>query len=248
MNNLILGTRVDELNIQDVLDRCLAWAFKGESRYVCAANVHMIMEGYDDPEFRLKVNRADLVVSDGMPLVWTLRRRGWVRKERVYGPDLTLQLLAAADKAQIPVGLLGGTPDTLDRLVHTVRDSFPGLVLAFSASPPFRPLTDEEDRLMIQDINASGARLLFVGLGCPRQEKWMASHAGKVQAVMLGVGAAFDFIAGTRPQAPHWMRSAGLEWLFRLGSEPGRLWRRYLYNNPRFLFLALLPALAGRAP
>ena len=233
----ILGMRVDGTSYADAVDRVLAWARDHQSRYVCVATAHMVMEAYDSAEFRQIVNGADLVTPDGMPLVWGLRWLGIKEAVRVYGPDLTPAVLRAAAALGIPVGFFGGAPAVLERLTAAAAARFPGLNVAFAESPPFRPLTDEEDQGYVERINRSGARILFVGLGCPKQEWWMAARRGRVRAVMLGVGAAFDFLAGTKPWAPRWMQQAGLEWLFRLATEPRRLWRRYLRHNPRFAFL-----------
>jgi len=236
----ILGMRVDATSFDDAVARVLDWAGRGESRYICVATVHMVMEAYDDLAFRGLVNAADLVTPDGMPLVWGLRLLGARGHERVYGPELTPRVLAAAEAAGISVGFYGSTPGVLERLLERVRLTYPRLEIAYAESPPFRPLTPEEDEEVVRKINESGARVLFVGLGCPKQERWMADHRGRVQAVMLGVGAAFDFLAGTKPRAPRWMQNAGLEWLFRLITEPRRLWKRYLKHNPRFvLFFGL---------
>jgi N-acetylglucosaminyldiphosphoundecaprenol N-acetyl-beta-D-mannosaminyltransferase len=219
------------------------WAERGEARYVCVANVHMVMEAWDDPGFRRSVNAADLVTPDGMPLVWVLRRKGFALKDRVYGPTLMRWVLAEAAKRGIPVGLLGGTPEVLAALVETCVQISGNCRWRFSTARRSAPLSADEDRALVREINASGARILFVGLGCPKQERWMAAHAAgtkdPVQAVMLGVGAAFDFHAGMLRQAPGWMQGRGLEWLFRLAVEPRRLWKRYLKHNPRFAVLAL---------
>ena len=219
------------------------WAEQGEARYVCVANVHMVMEAWDDVEFRSIVNGSDLVTPDGMPLVWVLRRKGFPLKDRVYGPTLTRWVVGEAASRGIPVGFLGGSPEVLAALVRNLRDEFRELSVVFQHSPPFRPLSAAEDRELVARINASGAKILFVGLGCPKQEHWMAAHAAgtehPVQAVMLGVGAAFDFHAGMLRQAPVWMQKRGLEWLFRLVVEPRRLWKRYLKHNPRFIVLTL---------
>ncbi len=236
----ILGMRVDATSYADATRRVLAWARAGESRYVCVANIHMVMEAYDDPNFRALINRADLVTPDGMPLVWMLRAMGIPGQERVYGPDLTLHICQAAAGQGIAVGFYGGRPEVLEALVHRLQERIPGLAVAYAYSPPFRPLSAAEEEAVVEAINASGARILFVGLGCPKQERWMAGHKGKVRAAMLGVGAAFDFHAGRVPQAPGWMQRAGLEWLFRLLVEPRRLWRRYLKHNPRFIVLAAM--------
>jgi N-acetylglucosaminyldiphosphoundecaprenol N-acetyl-beta-D-mannosaminyltransferase len=242
----ILGTRVDPVSYDTAVSMICSWAQQNESHYVYVANVHMVMEAYDDTCFQSMVNASDLVTPDGMPLVWTLRRMGATGQQRVYGPELTLRLLVAAAEQNIPVGFFGSTPETLELLMRNVHQRFPKLAIPYAASPPFRPLSTEENEEIIREINDSGIGILFVGLGCPKQERWMASHAGRVQAVMIGVGAAFDFIAGTKEQAPAWMRSNGFEWLFRLGHEPGRLWWRYLYHNPRFVVLAIFPLLFRR--
>ncbi len=236
----ILGCNIGEINYESATQLILGLARKRESYYVCVANVHMVMEAYDDAEFRQIVNAADLVTPDGMPLVWVMRLQGLRQQERVYGPALTQFVLEAANREGIPVGFYGSTPQTLEKLKRNVQQRYPSLKIAYLYAPPFRPLTPEEDEEVVRAINDSGTRILFVGLGCPKQERWMAAHKGRVQAVMLGVGAAFDFLAGVKPQAPRWMQRAGLEWLFRLASEPRRLWRRYLLNNPRFVLLVLL--------
>ena len=240
MKNMILGSRVDPISYAQAIHQVVVWAQQHESRYVCAANVHMLMEAYDSPEFQNVVNGADLVTPDGMPLVWMLRCLGYPQQERVYGPDLTLRLIEAAAMQEISVGFYGGTVETLAQLTNSFKEKHPNLQIKYSYSPPFRPLTTDEDESVILAMNASGAKILFVGLGCPKQERWMASHRGRIQVVMLGVGAAFDIHAGQKPQAPAWMQRVALEWLFRLGSEPRRLWRRYLLHNPRFFVLALM--------
>lgn len=247
MDSKILGTRIDPTSLDTVVARAMEWARSGKTHYICVANVHMIMEAYDSPDFLNVVNAADLVVPDGMPLVWTLRQQGFARQERVYGPELTLRLLSAAAEKGIPIGFLGSTAETLQMLLRNIRVQFPGVQIAYSVSPSFRSILPEEDMAIVDEINESGVGILFVGLGCPKQEKWMAAHAKRVQAVMVGVGAAFDFIAGTKKQSPKWMQTIGLEWLFRLMQEPGRLWRRYLYHNPRFVFLVMLPTLFRRS-
>lgn len=231
----VLGTRVDPTSYAEATKRVIAWAKNRESRYVCIANVHVVMEAYDSPAFCAQVNAADLVTPDGMPLVWTLRRTGHPDQTRVYGPDLMMSVIDAAAKENVAVGLLGGKPEVLAELEKRLKTQFPDLDIRYRFSPPFRPITPQEDQKIVDEINQSGAGVLFVGLGCPRQEIWMAEHAGKVRSVMLGVGAAFDFHAGAVKQAPSWLQNLGLEWAFRLSQEPRRLWRRYLYHNPRFV-------------
>ena len=239
----ILGTTVQPTTYHDATTLILGWAAMGESRTVCLANVHMVMEAYDDPVYQAAVNGADLVAPDGMPLVWVLRQMGHDLKDRVYGPTLTLRVLEAAARQGLTVGFYGASPDVLATLIAKVRQRFPGLCVAYSCSPPFREPTLEEDEAAVLNINASGARILFVGLGCPKQERWLHNHKGRVRAVMLGVGAAFDFHTGAIPQAPSWMQDRGLEWLFRFCMEPRRLWKRYLRHNPRFAIFSTLQLL-----
>lgn len=242
----ILGMRVDGTSYDDAASRVIDWARRGESRYVCVATVNNVMESYDSAEFRRITNSADLVTPDGMPLVWGLRMLGVRSATRVYGPDLTPHVLAAAERESVPVGFYGGSADVLEKLLAVVKNRRPRLKVAYAWSPPFRALTPEEDDRVVREINASGARILFVGISSPKQDRWMAAHRGRIGAVMLGVGAAFDFLAGVKPQAPRWMQNAGLEWLFRLITEPRRLWRRYLRHNPRFVFLFGLQVLGLR--
>lgn len=240
-SRLILGMRADCTSYGDATTRILSWASNHESRYVCFANVHVTMEAHDSADFRAVVNGADLVTPDGVPLVWALHLFGAGEATQVRGTTLTAALLERAAARDLPVGFYGSTPTVLKLLLQACQQRFPGIRVTYAHAPPFRQLTTEEQAGVIRDINASGARILFVGLGCPKQEQWMALHKGSVHAVMLGVGAAFDFLAGVKPEAPHWMQARGLEWLFRLTAEPRRLWRRYAYHNPRFVL-----ALAGQ--
>ena len=233
----ILGMRVDATSYEDATRQIISWARSSQSRYVCVAAVSSVMEAHDDARFMQVMNQADLVTPDGMPLVWGLRWLGVEGATRVYGPDLTPSILEAAEREGVAVGFYGGAPDVLDALVAEVGRRFPGLQIAYRYSPPYRELTSQEDGQIAEAIDASGAKVLFVGLGCPRQERWMASHRLRVPAVMVGVGAAFDFLAGAKRQAPQLLRKMGLEWLFRLATEPKRLWKRYLGQNPRFALL-----------
>jgi N-acetylglucosaminyldiphosphoundecaprenol N-acetyl-beta-D-mannosaminyltransferase len=238
----ILGMRVDATDYRHAAAIVRGWAEREESKYVCVATVNNVMEAHDSADFRCVMNDADLVTPDGMPLVWGLRLLGCKNASRVYGPDLTPVLLEMAASSGLPVGFFGGSPATLHRLWEVVASRFPRVSVAYSFSPPFQPLMADEDRRVVEEINRSGARILFVGLNTPKQDYWMAAHKGRINAVMIGVGAAFDFLAGTKPQAPRWMMKIGMEWLFRLMTEPRRLWKRYLKHNPRFvaLFVAQL--------
>ncbi len=235
----ILNVRVDATTYADATARVIAWAQEARSSYVCLATVNAIMEAHGSGEYQRVMREADLVTSDGMPLVWLLRGLGVAGASRVYGPDLTIAVLCAAAEHGIPVGFYGASEPVLARLVETVQQRFPDLRIGYAYSPPFRALTADEDEEATRAIEDSGARILFVGLGGAKQDCWMHAHHGRIRCTMLGVGAAFDFIAGTKPQAPRWMQQSGLEWIFRLGTEPRRLWRRYLPRNPHFAILAL---------
>lgn len=191
-----------------------------------------------DPLFFQAIEDCDMATPDGAPVAWMISRIQQKPQERINGPDLMWRLmeeLAGTDQA---VFLYGGKQSTLDRLVTVVRTRFPDLRIAGAYSPPFRNLSAQEDSAVVAMINESGASILFVGLGCPKQEVWMSERRGRVQAVMLGVGAAFDYHAGTIGRAPLWMQTHGLEWLYRLSSEPKRLWRRYLVTNTLFILFA----------
>lgn len=239
----ILGMKVNATSFKEVVNKVIEWSKNAQSKYICVATVHMIMESYDSKEFQKIVNSADFVTPDGMPLVWVLRILGSKNQERVYGPKLTPLLCEEAAKAGIPVGFYGSSPECLKDLTINLQKRFPDLKINYSFPPPFRSLTNEENEKIIKDINNSGVKILFIGLGCPKQEKWMAEHKGKINAVMVGVGAAFDFISGNKKQAPEWMQNIGMEWFFRLITEPKRLFWRYFYNNPRFIFLTILQLL-----
>ena len=198
----ILGMPVDETSYEDTTNRVLTWALSGEYRYVCAANVHMAMESYDSEDFRTIINKADIVTPDGMPLVLMLRILGIKSQQRVYGPTLMRHICEASVQGGIPIGFYGGTPETLKALVHNLADQIPNLKISYAYSPPFRSLTLEEDEALVKEINSSGTQILFVGLGCPKQEQWMFAHRKRIKAVMVGVGAGFDFFAGAKKQAP----------------------------------------------
>jgi N-acetylglucosaminyldiphosphoundecaprenol N-acetyl-beta-D-mannosaminyltransferase len=242
----VLGVNVAASSYSEIVQKSMRWAEERQSRALFFATVHMIMEAYDNPGYRRVLNAADVVNPDGMPLVWAMRALGASGAQRVYGPDTTEALLPAAEEADVSVGFYGGSQSVLDALVTAVHRRHPKLRIAFVESPPFRALTPEEDAATIERMIASDVRLLFVGLGCPKQERWVMEHVGRVPAVMFAVGAAFDFLAGTKPQAPRWMMRSGLEWVFRLACEPRRLAKRYLKHNPRFVAYFLQQLASGR--
>ena len=231
----VLGMRVDGTSYEHAATEILRWASRGESRYVCIATVNNVIEAHDNPAYQRVMEDADLVTPDGMPLVWGLGLLGVRGATRVYGPDLTPILCQRAAAAGIPVGFYGSTPEVLADLTAKLARRCPGLRIAYASSPPFKSQTPEEDAAVRERIDRSGVRLLFVGLGTPKQELWMAANSGAVRAAMVGVGAAFDFIAGRKRQAPSWMQRRGLEWLYRLSQDPVRLAPRYLRYNPAFV-------------
>ena len=216
------------------------WARRRDvSRTVCVANVHMLVEAQRDASFGLIVREADAVTPDGMPLVWLLRRRGIRDAERVAGMDLLPALCEAAEREGIGVYFVGSTPNVLEAIERRLRREHPQLRIAGMVSVPFRAATPEEDTVLVDRIANSRAGFVFVALGCPKQERWMHTHRGRVRAVMVGLGAAFAVYAGLEPRAPQFMRNNGLEWLFRLIREPRRLWKRYAVTNSLFAWYVL---------
>lgn len=235
----VLGAPIDVISWQQTLERIAVWSRARDSRYICICNVHSVVTARQDPAFARVIAEADMATPDGAPVAWMLRRLGHRQQERINGPDLMLRLCDEAARRGEAIALCGSTPETLALLRPRLLQRFPRLKIADAVSPPFRPLSADEDKALVDRLNASGATVLFVSLGCPKQEAWMAAHRGQVRAVMVGVGAAFDFHAGTVARAPQWMRDNGLEWLHRLLSEPRRLWRRYLTTNARFIWEAV---------
>src|SRR5688500_5747724 len=202
----------------------------------CSA-VHSVMEGALDPSHRHRLNALDLVLPDGQPVRWALGWKHGIRlPNRIYGPEFMLALCARAAKDGVPIFLYGSRPGVLESLSKNLLGRFPGLNIAGARPSAFRTLSEDEQAAIAAEIRASGAGIVFAGLGCPRQEIWAYENAQLIQLPLIAVGAAFDFHAGAIPQAPGWMQRSGLEWLFRLGQEPRRLWKRYLYLNPLYLF------------
>lgn len=243
----IVGLEVTLGDLESVTEQIVRWSAEPVGRYVCAANVHMVMEAFDDPSFRELVNAAELVVPDGMPLVWAQRLLGHREAARVFGPELMESLLGRAAALGIPVGFYGGTPSSLRSFRDALLGRWPAIRIAVAIAPPFRALTAAEDREYTRQIAGSGARMLFVGIGCPKQERWMAEHRDQLPCATLGVGQAFDLLSGLKRGPPPWMHRSGLGWLYRLVKEPRRLWRRYAVNNPRFVALFAAQWLRHRA-
>lgn len=236
----ILTTSVLPIGADEAASLIASWAEDGVGRAVCAANVHMVMEAWDDPAFAAMLNSADLVVCDGRPLVWACRLEGVRDVCHARGYDLVAAVCGRAARRRLRVGLYGGQPHVVQRARERLLAQHPGLAIVYCWSPPYRDLTAAEHDAVMASIAEAGVQILLVGLGCPKQEKWMVARRDELSCVALGVGAVFDMLAGTLRVAPRWMQVVGLEWLFRLLVEPRRLWRRYARHNGRFLVLLAL--------
>ena len=247
----VLGIGVSAIDMALATDTIESWIHAHQTNYVCVATVNSVMECQRDRALRRIHNHAGLVTPDGMPLVWLSRAMGFKHVNRVYGPDLMLRMCEISVTAGYRHYFYGGRPGVVDRLKERLERRYPGLTIAGARTPAFqdgsfqyRQLTIDEHTALVEEINRVKPDILWVGLGSPVQERWMAEHLGKLHArALIGVGAAFDFHAGIKRQAPRWMQRAGLEWSFRLMSEPRRLWRRYLIRNCQFVWLLMLQAL-----
>ncbi len=236
----ILGVRISAVNLKAACQQIEAWITDRTPTYVCVAPVSTVMDCQDDEEYRAVVNGAAMVTPDGMPIVWLGCLRGGKMVARTYGPDLVNTLCALSERTGYRHFFYGGSSATNNLLVENLKRRFPKLVIAGQCAPPVLAFKQKEKPEVIQQINASAADVLWVGLGSPKQDFWMALHRSQITVpVMIGVGAAFDFLAGTKPQAPRWLQKCGLEWAFRLCCEPRRLWRRYLLGNTRFVYLLI---------
>jgi len=243
----VLGVGISAINMALAVETIGRWIAGRTPHYVFITNVHTVMECQRDPALKRIHNRSGMTTPDGMPLVWLSRLHGHRHVSRVYGPDLLIAVCQESIRAGYRHFFYGGAEGVPEALAAALLRRFPGLVVAGTYSPPFRPLTPEEDEQIVAMINRARPDIVWVGLGAPKQEYWMAEHVGRLEApVMVGVGAAFDFHSGRKKQAPRWMQRSGLEWLFRLLTEPRRLWRRYLINNPLFLWLVALQLLGLR--
>ncbi|WBL59225.1 WecB/TagA/CpsF family glycosyltransferase [Stutzerimonas stutzeri] len=241
----VIGTPIDSLSWETALSRLSEWALSRQSRYICICNVHSVVTARHDRSFARVISEADMATPDGAPVAWLMRKLGFANQQRINGPDFMWRYCAEAAQRDESIYLYGGQQRTLDLLQTRLLQAFPGLKIAGAYSPPFRALSAEEDEAIVEAINASGAGTVWVSLGCPKQEAWMAAHRGRIKATMIGVGAAFDYHAGTIQRAPLWMQRNGLEWLHRVCSEPRRLWRRYLVTNTLFIAHATQQLLAS---
>ena len=246
----VIGIPVDVGSIknisQDLIEQANHQATTG--KYICVANVHMLTIAQENPLFKMVLKKAHLVIADGMPLVWTQKRKGFEQAQRVSGPDLMLELCKLSANSGHSIFLLGTDDVTLMKLSEKLLEQFPKLKIAGHYAPDHLPETPPLDEALAHKINASGASFLFVGLGCPKQEFWCSSFAPHLNPISIGVGAAFDFHSGKKKRPPLWVQQAGLEWGFRLLSEPGRLWKRYLVSNSKFVYLSMVDFLKSKRP
>jgi N-acetylglucosaminyldiphosphoundecaprenol N-acetyl-beta-D-mannosaminyltransferase len=233
----IISLSVHHLSFRQSLDAAVEWALKRQPSYVCFANAHMTIEAYKDKSFLAQLNNANLVLADGKPLATACRLLHHKKQERISGMDFMPSILEIANERKMSVFFYGSAPGVLKALQEKINDRYPDVHFAGAISPPFQPATEEEVRENIDQINQSGAQLIFVALGCPRQEKWMALNFDKINGVLLGVGGAFPVMAGIQKRAPRWMQNLSLEWLYRLFQQPRRLFKRYLVTNTYFLLL-----------
>ena len=232
----VLDVGVSAISMGKTVEIMEEWIRNRAQHYICVTTVHLVMEAQKDPGLREILNSSGLTTADGMPLVWVGKLLGHPAMDRVYGPDLMTNFSALADGAGHTNFYYGGGPGIAEKLAQRLGEKFPALKVVGTYSPPFRPLTPEEDQQIVDMINEADPDVLWVGLGAPKQDRWMAEHFGRVKVpVMIGVGAAFDFLSGSKKQAPMWIQKSGFEWLFRLLSEPRRLWKRYLTTNTLFL-------------
>lgn len=240
----ILGVGVSAITMAHALETIECWIKKSQPHYICLTPAHAIMECYNHPELRQIYNHSGLTTPDGMAIVWLLHWYGYRGVERVYGPDLLLATCERSVEQGYRHYFYGGAPGVPEELARKMQARFLGLQIVGVESPPFRSLTTEEDEAVVRRIRTAHPDIVWVGIGSPRQERWMKNHIGRLDVpVLVGVGAAFDFLSGNKPQAPLCVQRSGLEWLFRLITEPRRLWRRYLLQYPRFVVLILLQIL-----
>ncbi len=243
----LLGVQIDAVDYEAAVTRIIEAGKESKRLTITALAVHGVMTGALDREHRHRLNSLDMVVPDGMPVRWGVNLlHGTGLPDRVYGPNLMLKICEAAAEHRLPLYFFGTQRETLDKLIENLRDKFPEIMIAGSEPSQFRKLSEDESKTLVERIRSSGARITFVGLGCPRQEIWAYELGDELSMPVFAVGAAFPFHAGTLPQAPMWMQNNGLEWLFRFASEPRRLWKRYLYLNPAYVTLVGLQLLKLR--
>ena len=239
MSKRVLALEISTGKYHDFIEKIVELSYNRSSSYVCVANVHMCIEAHQHPDFQNIVNSADLVTPDGMPLVFALKMLYGIDQHRVAGMDLLPDLLKIASQQELKLFFYGGTDEMLDNTKAYICKNYPGLEHAHFCSPPFRKLSNAEENEIVAKINESEANIVFVALGCPKQERWMFKMKGKVNACMIGIGGALPVMIGMQKRAPLWMQKSGLEWLFRLSQEPKRLFKRYFITNSLFIYLFL---------
>jgi len=240
----LLGIGISTINLQQAVNCVDLWIANKFHNYVCVTPVHAIVDYRKDPELVKIVNNSGLTTPDGMPVVWVMKLMGHKNVSRVYGPDLMLALCEHSQKMGYRNYFYGSAPGVPEKLSKNLIKKFPDLIVVGIFSPPYRELTVDEDKEIVEQINSTNPDIVWIGISSPKQERWMANHQKKITApVMIGVGAAFDFLSGVKKQAPLWMQKNGLEWLFRLYSEPKRLWKRYFLSNSIFIILIMLQLL-----
>ena len=243
----ICGVHISAINPHMACDAIKEWVENRRKAYVCVVPVSIVVDCQADKEYRMIINNADMATPDGVPLVWLGRLKGYKMMERTYGPDLMLDVCKMSQENDYRHYFYGSTTETCRLLESKLKERFPRLSIIGKFSPPFREMTYEEERRVIEEINRLKPDILWIGLGSPKQDYWMVKYRDKLEVpVMIGVGAAFDFISGIKKQAPRWMRRAGLEWFFRLCCEPKRLWKRYLIGNSKFIYFLLRDLVISR--
>jgi len=245
----VLGIGVSACNLPEATNLILEAIRRGEHGYITVTGVHGVMEAQRDPELRRIFNSAWMVTPDGMPMTWVGRLQGHKQMDRVYGPDLMLEIFRASQDGSVRHFFYGGVEGVAQQLERALTDRFPGAVVCGTYTPPFRPLNKEEEAALADMVRTAKPHIIWIGLSTPKQDRFMADHLGRLEAnFMIGVGAAFDMHSGRMKQAPYWMQRNGLEWLFRLLQEPKRLWRRYVLNNPVFILKTIAQFLGVYRP
>ena len=243
----VFGVKISVTDYDELVECVVDSAIAGDPAVVSLFAVHAVITASDDSDLLRKVNTFDAIGPDGQPVRWAMN---WLHKtklvDRVYGPETTLRICRMAADRGVPIYLYGSTPSVLDRLSENLISKYPKLQIAGCESPPFRKLTEQESDELVERVHKSGAKIFFIGLGCPKQDHFAFEYANRLKCVQVAVGAAFDFHAGTKSTAPAWMQKRGLEWLFRLAAEPRRLWKRYLITNSIYVFKLFRATLAGQ--
>lgn len=245
-NLKIISLNITRISFQESLNRIIELGITKTNSFVCFANVHMTVEAYNDKSFAQDLSKATIITADGKPLALACKWLYKKEQERIAGMDFMPALIKSLNKTSATIFLYGSTQDVLSAITKKINNEFPNIKIAGYISPPFRQLTKEEENEHAHIINRSGAQFVFVALGCPKQEKWMARNHAQINAVLLGLGGAFPVFANLQKRAPHWMQANGLEWLYRLIQEPGRLIRRYVYTNFMFIYLLISALLAKK--